>query len=101
MPGNLSPFDVPASTGVPQGAVDSVIVLPPDLDALERTLASRNDIAGVITEGSGASYGTVPLADGFVKGVRDLTQKFGVVMILMRLSPVFAGVREGCRNYWV
>ena len=90
MPGNLSPFDVPGSTGVPQGVIDSVIVLPPDLDALEKTLASRNDIAGVITEGSGASYGTVPLAAGFVKGVRDLTQKYGVVMIL---DEVITGFR--------
>ena len=69
MPGNLAPFDVPASTGIPKGTVDSVVVLPPDLDALERVLATDNDIAGVITEGSGASYGTVPLAPGFVQGV--------------------------------
>ena len=68
MPGNLAPFDVPASTGIPKGTVDSVVVLPPDLDALERVLATDNDIAGVITEGSGASYGTVPLAPGFVTG---------------------------------
>ncbi|MDP6227596.1 MAG: aminotransferase class III-fold pyridoxal phosphate-dependent enzyme, partial [Dehalococcoidia bacterium] len=57
MPGNVSPFDVPASTGIPRGAVESVIVLPPDLDALERTLANDKNVAGVITEGSGASYG--------------------------------------------
>ena len=53
MPGNLAPFDVPASTGIPRGVVESVIVLPPDLAALERTLASDNDIAGVITGGLG------------------------------------------------
>ena len=90
MPGNLAPFDVPASTGIPRGAVESVIVLPPDLAALERTLASDNDIAGVITEGSGASYGTVPLEPGFVQGVRDLTRKYGVVMIL---DEVITGFR--------
>ncbi len=90
MPGNLAPFDVPASIGIPQGAVDSVIVLPPDLDALEQTLASRNDIAGVITEGSGASYGTVPLSPGFLDGVRRLTRQYGVVMIL---DEVITGFR--------
>ena len=90
MPGNLAPFDVPASTGIPQGAVDSVIVLPPDLDALEQTLANNNDIAGVITEGSGASYGTVPLAPGFLDGVRRLTRQYGVVMIL---DEVITGFR--------
>jgi glutamate-1-semialdehyde 2,1-aminomutase len=90
MPGNLPPFDVPASIGIPKGTMESVIVLPPDLDALERTLATRQDIAGVITEGSGASYGTVPLKPGFVEGVRGLTQQYGVVMIL---DEVITGFR--------
>jgi glutamate-1-semialdehyde 2,1-aminomutase len=90
MPGTLPPFDVPASIGIPRGTLASVIVLPPDLEALERTLASDSDIAGVITEGSGASYGSVPLAPGFLAGVRRLTQQYGVVMIL---DEVITGFR--------
>ena len=90
MPGTLPPFDVPASIGIPKGTLASVIVLPPDLDVLERTLASDNDIAGVITEGSGASYGAVPLPPGFLEGVRRLTQQYGVVMIL---DEVITGFR--------
>ena len=90
MPGHLAPWDVPSSAGVPKGAVDSVVVLPPDLNALERTLASDKDIAGVITEGSGASYGTVPLQPGFLDGVRKLTRHYGVVMIL---DEVITGFR--------
>ena len=53
-------------------------------------MASDNDIAGVITEGSGASYGTVPLEPGFVEGVRRLTEQYGVVMIL---DEVITGFR--------
>ena len=90
MPGSLPPFDVPASTGVPRGALESVIVLPPDLDALERTLANDNNIAGIIMEGSGASYGTVPLKPGFLEGVRKLTRQYNVVMIL---DEVITGFR--------
>jgi glutamate-1-semialdehyde 2,1-aminomutase len=90
MPGTLPPFDTPASIGIPPGAIASVIVLPPDLDVLERTLATDNDIAAVITEGSGASYGTVPLPAGFVAGVRRLTEQYGVVMIL---DEVITGFR--------
>ena len=90
MPGNLPPFDQPASIGIPKGALESVIVLPPDLDVLAHTLATNKDIAGVITEGSGASYGTVPLKPGFVEGVRKLTQQYGVVMIL---DEVITGFR--------
>ena len=90
MPGTLPPYDVPASIGIPRGALESVIVLPPNLDALERTLSSDDDIAGVITEGSGASYGTVPLEPGFLEGVRKLTRQYGVVMIL---DEVITGFR--------
>jgi glutamate-1-semialdehyde 2,1-aminomutase len=90
MPGTLPPFDTPSSIGIPPGVVESVIVLPPDLQVLERTLATNNDIAAVITEGSGASYGTVPLPPGFVAGVRRLTTQYGVVMIL---DEVITGFR--------
>ena len=90
MPGNLAPFDTPASTGITQGAKESVIVLPPDLGALERTLSENGDVAAVITEGSGASYGTVPLEAGFLEGVRDLTRRYGVLMIL---DEVITGFR--------
>ena len=101
MPGNLPPFDVPASTGIPQGVLDTVVVLPPDLAALERVLTADGDIAGVITEASGASYGTVPLQPGFLEGVRKLTRDHGVVMILdevitgFRWSPGGAQQRLG------
>jgi glutamate-1-semialdehyde 2,1-aminomutase len=90
MPGTTAPFDVPSSIGIPKGAIESVVVLPPDLDALERALATNKDIAGVITEGSGASYGTVPLKPGFLEGVRKLTRQYGVVMIL---DEVITGFR--------
>ena len=90
MVGTYPPFDVPGSIGIPQGAIDSVIVLPPDLDALERTLKSDNNIAGVITEPSGASFGAVPMTPEFLEGVRNLTRQHGVVMIL---DEVITGFR--------
>ena len=90
MPGTLHPFGVPGSTGIPKGTLESVVVLPQDLDALDRVLIDDKDIAGVITEASGASYGTVPLAPAFLEGVRDLTRRHGVVMIL---DEVITGFR--------
>ena len=90
MVGTYPPFDVPGSIGIPQGAIDSVVVLPPDLDALERTLKSDNKVAGVITEPSGASFGAVPMTPEFLEGVRNLTRQHGVVMIL---DEVITGFR--------
>ena len=90
MPGNQAPFDVPGSAGIPRGAIEAVVVLPTDLAALERVLSTDNNIAGVITEGSGASYGTVPMQPGFLEGVRKLTKQYSVVMIL---DEVITGFR--------
>ena len=90
MPGNSPPFDAPDSAGIPKGAIDSVVVLPPDLDVLERTLADDKDIAGVITEVSGSNYGFVPLKPGFLEGLQQLTRKYGVVNIF---DEVITGFR--------
>ena len=98
MPGNLPPFDVPASTGIPQGAIDSVIVLPTDLAALENALNRDDNIAGVITEASGASYGTVPLPEGFLDGVRRQTRAHGVVMILDEVITGFRWAPGGAQQ---
>ena len=90
MPGTLPPYDKPVSTGIPKGTLESVIVLPTDLDILERTLTTDNDIAAVISEGSGSSYGAVPVTPEFIEGVRRLTKQYGVVMIL---DEVITGFR--------
>ena len=90
MAGNSPPFDVPDSIGIPKGVIDSVVVLPPDLEALERTLAADKEIAGVITEASGANYGFVPLKPGFLEGVQRLTRQYGVVNIF---DEVITGFR--------
>ena len=90
MSGMLPLFNIPEYIGVPRGTMESVVVLPPDLGALERILDVDNDIAGVITEASGASYGTVPLEPGFLEGVRNLTRQHSVVMIL---DEVITGFR--------
>ena len=41
-------------------------------------------VAGVITEGSGASYGTVPLPPGFVEGVRQLQAAAADIRMIRR-----------------
>ncbi|HEX6293322.1 MAG TPA: aminotransferase class III-fold pyridoxal phosphate-dependent enzyme [Herpetosiphonaceae bacterium] len=58
-----------------------LLVLPSALDELERTLAERDDIAAVVLEPSGASYGTQPLPDEFLSEVRDLTARRDVLLI--------------------
>ena len=85
------PFDVPSSVGIPPQTAETVVVAPNnDLAAVERILAEHDDIAAAILEPTGASYGTIPLADGFLAGLRELTARHGVLLIF---DEVITGFR--------
>jgi glutamate-1-semialdehyde 2,1-aminomutase len=87
--------------GVLPSTLDSLIILPADLDQVAATLASRDDVAAVILEPTGASYGSIPLPDDFVVGLRELTHRYGVIMIAdevvtgFRVTPGGACARAG------
>lgn len=69
------------NAGIPPVLLEHLIVLPTDLDAVEQTLEQRDDIAAVILEPSGASYGGIPLPDSFLRDLRTLTADRGVLLI--------------------
>lgn len=73
-------MDVP-TPGVHAGVLDATIVLPPDLNRVEQIMQSRADVAAVILEPTGASYGTVPMPDSFLRELREMTQRYGVLLI--------------------
>ena len=86
--------------GVPQEALDSVIVAPVDASAVNRILEDRDDVAAVIVESGGAHFNTFPLQNPqFLHDIRDITEKHGVVFIMdevvtgFRLSKGGAQVR--------
>lgn len=73
MPGARPPGVLPA-------VVDGLLVLPSSLAALEQAL-ERDDVAAVLLEPSGASYGTQRLPDSFVRRARELTAARDVLLI--------------------
>ncbi len=86
--------------GVPQAVLDTIIVAPVDVAAVDRILSEDDDVAGVIIESNGAHWGTVPLQNPqFLQDLRDVTRRHGVVFIMdevvtgFRLSPGGAQVR--------
>lgn len=78
--------------GIPEAVAGTVIVVPTDLSAVEKALASDPDIAGVILEADGAGWGASPNPPGFLKGLRDLTQRYGAVLIF---DEIVSGFRYG------
>lgn len=89
--GATSHYDGTTTPGVPQGVADLTILMPTeDVAAVVRLIETRDDIAAVMFEPSGASWGQVPLPAGFAQAVRDATAKKGVVMLM---DEVITGYR--------
>ncbi|HEX9988495.1 MAG TPA: aspartate aminotransferase family protein [Chloroflexia bacterium] len=85
-----APFNVPSSVGIAQSTLDNVIVAPTDLGEVERIFSGQaGEIACVILEPTGASYGTIPLPDGFLAGLRDLTRRYGVLLVFDEIVTGF------------
>jgi glutamate-1-semialdehyde 2,1-aminomutase len=69
-----------------------------DLDAMEKALAS-GEIACVLMEPALTNIGIVLPDDGYVKGVRELTRKYNVLLIIDETHTICAGP-GGCTREW-
>ena len=89
--GATSHYDGSSPPGVVQGVTDLSILMPTDdVGAVVKLIESRDDIAVVMFEPSGASWGQVPLPPGFVQAIRDVTARRGIVMLM---DEVITGFR--------
>ena len=88
--GFQAPFNVPSSVGVDQAVLNNVIVAPTDLEEVGRIFAEQpEDIACAILEPTGASYGTIPLPDGFLQGLREITTRYGTLLVFDEIITGF------------
>ena len=96
--GSNSHYDGGTPAGILPGITGETILLPADdLGAVTDTLAKRDDIAAVVLEPSGAAWGQVPLADGFLAGLRALTTKHGVLLMFDEVVTGFRWSRGGAQ----
>lgn len=96
-------FDGSPTAGVVQGVAAKVNLLEPgDEAALESALA-EGDVAAVILEPTGSTFGQVPLRPEFLHALRRLTERAGTLLILdevvtgFRVSSGGAQVALGVR----
>ncbi len=94
--GSAPPFDAPVSLGIPAAILDAIVVIPADLEILEQTLRRDRDIAAIMIEPSGASWGTVPLSVEFNRTLRDLSARYEVPLIY---DEVITGFRYSPGGY--
>ena len=96
--GSMSHFEGGLPAGIPAGLVEQTILLPADdVRRVAETLTARDDVAAVIFEPSGASWGQVPLPFGFIAELRELTQRHGVILIFDEVITGFRWSRGGAQ----
>lgn len=82
--------NTPPSLGVPRAITDLTVVTPPALDLIRAALEADDDIGTIFVEASGANYGSVPLPEGFLPGIRAMADELGKVLIF---DEVITGFR--------
>ncbi|HEV2072464.1 MAG TPA: glutamate-1-semialdehyde 2,1-aminomutase [Thermomicrobiales bacterium] len=94
----VATLGLPDSPGVPKGATVDTLVAPyNDLVAVEQLFAEAGEkIAAVIVEPVAGNMGMIPPVDGFLEGLRRITQTHGAILIFdevmtgFRVSPTGA-----------
>lgn len=86
-PYNTADWSMP---GITSGVQDDVVVIAPnDLELVEQTFRETKPACCII-EGTGGHWGLVPVQGEFLKGLRELCTKYGVLLIF---DEVISGFR--------
>lgn len=96
--GYTNHFDGTATTGVLQGVADkSIVVEPGDEAGVRAAFAASPDIAAVIIEPTGASFGQVPVRPEFLHFLRAETSRHGALLILDEVVTGFRVSKGGAQ----
>ncbi len=96
----VATLGLPDSPGVPAEFTRFTLALPfNDLAAVERAFETRKgEIAAVIVEPVAGNMGCVPPVKGFLKGLRELTQKHGALLIMDEVMTGFRVAYGGAQE---
>lgn len=93
---------VPDSAGVPEGCTeDTMTAVYNDLSSVETLLLqAEGQTAAVIVEPVGANMGVVLPKEGFLKGLRELCDKYGALLIFDEVITGFRLAFGGAAEYF-
>jgi len=87
--------------GIPPEVEQSIVLCPPnDLDQVAEALANHDDIAAVLIEPTGATFGHVPTGGEFLVQLRKLTEERGVLLIFDEVISGFRVAPGGAQEYF-
>ena len=93
---------LPDSPGVTKGtAKDTLIARYNDLASVEQLFKQYpNEIAAVIVEPVAGNMGLVKPREGFLQGLRDITKKYGALLIFDEVISGFRLAKGGAQEYF-
>jgi glutamate-1-semialdehyde 2,1-aminomutase len=94
-------FPPGGAPGIISGIVeDTLIAAPNDLQQVEQWLASRDDVAALILEPTGATFGQIPTSGETLRRLRDLTTAYGVLLIFDEVISGFRCSTGGAQRFY-
>ena len=95
----VATLGLPDSPGVPTSLAETTLTAPfNDPVALEQIFQQHTDIAAVIIEPVAGNMGCVPPAEGYLKAVRELTNRNGALLIFDEVMTGFRVARGGAQE---
>ncbi|HEY3291453.1 MAG TPA: glutamate-1-semialdehyde 2,1-aminomutase [Anaerolineae bacterium] len=98
----VATLGLPDSPGVPAAAVADTMTAPyNDIGAVERIFAQYpGEIAAIIVEPVAGNMGVVPPADGFLRGLRDVSSAHGALLIFDEVMTGFRVHHGGAQTLY-
>jgi glutamate-1-semialdehyde 2,1-aminomutase len=91
----LATHALPASPGVPRGAIDATVVIPWNDPAALRAATEQHELAAILVEPLPANMGLVPPDDGFLELLRERAHASGALLVLDEVISGFRVARGG------
>jgi glutamate-1-semialdehyde 2,1-aminomutase len=94
-------FAAGGAPGVIPGIVeDTLVAAPNDLEEVESWLSSRSDIAALIIEPTGATFGHIPTPRDVLERLRELTARYGALLIFDEVISGFRCSPGGAQQFY-
>jgi len=92
-----NPEKVPIGRGIPKSGYKDILIMPWNNRKVVEDIFKKhgNSIAGLIVDPCMCNSGVIPPEEGFLRFLRELTEKYGVVLIF---DEVITGFRLGLRS---